>query len=27
MVAGLILKDIERGNGVFPAKNAFIDKT
>ena len=27
MVASLILKDIERGNGISPDKNAFIEKT
>ena len=26
MVAGLIREDIERGNGVFPEKNAFIER-
>jgi len=26
MVASIILSDIERGNGVFPDKNAFIEK-
>jgi hypothetical protein len=27
IVADLIVKDVERGDGVFPAKNAFIEKT
>ena len=27
MVADLIVKDVERGDGVFPGKNAFIEKT
>jgi len=26
MVASLILKDIESGNGVFSGKNAFIER-
>ena len=26
MVAALVLKDIERNNGVFPGRNAFIEK-
>ena len=27
MVATLVLNDIKRNNGVFPAKNTFIEKT
>jgi len=27
MVAGLVLKDLERNKGVFPEKNVFIEKT
>lgn len=27
MVASLILKDLEPGNGVFPDKNAFTEVT
>ncbi len=27
MVASLILNDIKRGDGIFPEKNAFIEKT
>jgi hypothetical protein len=26
-VADLVLKDIKQGNGVFPGKNAFIERT
>jgi hypothetical protein len=27
MVADLVSKDIRQGNGVFPGKNALIEKT
>ncbi len=27
MVVDLVLKDIKQGNGIFPGKNAFIERT